>query len=624
VKRCIFSVIVVMLLVSPLVAQSTVADSGTPQTNLRINSRAVLVDVLVTDHDGAPVTGLAQDAFSVTERGNPQTISYFEEHGGAMKAAQPKKLEFPQLPPNVFSNFSPVPAPPAVNILLLDALNTTMADQMYLRKEAKHYLSTLKPGSRLAIFTMGMRLSFVQGFADDPAVLATALGYRKNDKPEVTPLLSSLAETTAQQAVVGQMSQIIPGRTTSQGITGPPTTWAPAKMIEDLQKFMEETDTAQTSDREFRTLESLNQLASFLGAFPGRKNLIWMSGSFPMALFGQTEMRFEDSIKKTINLLAAARIAIYPLDVRGVTNYTLYTAENRIDSSISQASQLLGPPPGMTEGSPKEGQRGFANSILTESRDKNSSDSTADMLARATGGKAFYNGNLSDALGRVVGESANFYTLSYTPTDLKMDGSFRAIDVKVPGGKYTLSYRRGYFARDQDLPGAAQTRQQEALHDAAQSPTTVDPLLPFMELGLPQTEQILYKASIQPLPASDDSQTIQAGVKERQKRYSIDFALDLNDIGLTLAADGLHKGTLNVSLIAYDRYGNVAGRKDHIVALSIKPNVYEIFKKTGVQLHDSIEVPDGQYWLRTGIYDQASHKVGTMEVPLSSVMVAQK
>jgi hypothetical protein len=35
-------------------------------------------------------------------------------------------------------------------------------------------------------------------------------------------------------------------------------------------------------------------------------------------------------------------------------------------------------------------------------------------------------------------------------------------------------------------------------------------------------------------------------------------------------------------------------------------------------------VPKGQYWLRTGVYDQASHKVGTLEVPLAAVVEAQK
>ena len=98
----------------------------------------------------------------------------------------------------MFSNFSPLPTPPAVNVLLLDALNTPMDDQMYLKKAAQHYLKTLKPGTRLAIFTMSMRLSFIQGFSDDPAMLATALGYRKNDKSEPAVLLQSQERVYAQ------------------------------------------------------------------------------------------------------------------------------------------------------------------------------------------------------------------------------------------------------------------------------------------------------------------------------------------------------------------------------------------------------------------------------------------
>lgn len=45
---------------------------------------------------------------------------------------------------------------------------------------------------------------------------------------------------------------------------------------------------------------------------------------------------------------------------------------------------------------------------------------------------------------------------------------------------------------------------------------------------------------------------------------------DLKGLSLNLDADGLHKGTLNISLIAYDRYGNIICREDRLVALSIK------------------------------------------------------
>jgi len=51
--------------------------------------------------------------------------------------------------------------------------------------------------------------------------------------------------------------------------------------------------------------------------------------------------------------------------------------------------------------------------------------------------------------------------------------------------------------------------------------------------------------------------------------------------------------------------------------------VYAYFQKTGVPPHFPIELPKGQYWLRIGVYDQGSRKVGTMEVALSSVVPLQ-
>jgi VWFA-related protein len=600
--------------------QSTDATTDTPQSTLKVNSRAVLVDVIVTDRNGNPVKGLKQEDFRILEQGRPQDIGYFEEHSADLLARRSENRAFPQLPPNVFTNFSPLPTPPAVNILLLDALNTPMNDQMYLKKAAQHYLKTLKPGTRLAIFTMSMRLSFIQGFSDDPAVLATAMGYRKNDKSEPAVLLQSQGESDAQGTVVELMVAMEQAGGNSTAFTVPPQT------IEAFQQFMQETRYAQDSDREYRTLQNLNQLAAFLGSFPGRKNVIWMSGAFPVELFGQTSLRFEGSIDKTINLLSAARVAIYPVDVRGTNVPTYYTAENTLDPTITTAPQLLGPPPGVTADAPNApnsvqagvGQGGFAGGLLNESQAKNSSDSTMDMLASLTGGKAFYNQNdLSGIIGKVSDHSADFYTISYSPTNSKMDGGFRKIEVKIGDGEhYALSYRRGYFARDQDLPGAAQTRQDQAAQQASQNPTRIDPLEPFMVFGMPQSEQILYKTLIQQMPQGIDGKP---SLKGPTDRYSVDFALNLDDLHLKLDPDGSHKGKLNLSMIIYDKYGQVSSREDHLVNLNIGPDVYPVFQKTGLQMHGEIAVPKGQYWLRTGVYDEGSRKVGTMEVPLSSV-----
>jgi VWFA-related protein len=601
---------------SAMMAQNNnggVTDSG---TTLKVNSRAVLVDVIVTDRNGNPVKGLKQDDFRLLEQAKPQSITYFEEHSSEDLANRSQKMEFPALPPNVFSNYSPLPTPPAVNVLLLDALNTPMSDQMYLKQAAKHYLKTLKPGTRLAIFTMSMRLSYIQGFSDDPAVLATAMGYRKNDKSEPAVLLQSQGESDAQNTVVAMMVAAEQAGSNANVFTVPP------QAIEAFQQFMQETRYAQDSDREYITLQNLNQLAAFLGSFPGRKNVIWMSGAFPLELFGQTAMRFDDSIAQTINLLSAARVAIYPVDVRGTNVPQYYTAENSLDPTITTAPQLLGAPPGVAGDAPNKSNGGFAGGLADESAAKNSSDSTMDMLATETGGKAFYNQNdLSRIIGKVMGSSEDFYTLSYTPTNSMMDGGFRNIEVKVgDGNQYRLSYRRGYVARDEDLPGAAQSRQDQAAQQSSKNPTVLDPLEPFMTFGMPQSEQILYKAQVKHVASGEDRPVAtHVNFQGPAERYSVDFAVDLNDLSLKPAADGLHKGKLNLSLIVYDRYGQVSSRADHLVDLNIKPHIWAIMQQRGLQLHGEIEAPKGQYWLRTGIYDESSHKVGTMEIPLSSV-----
>jgi VWFA-related protein len=596
--------IAVIGLALPLPAQTAAAVVNTPSSTLRINSRSVLVDVVVTDKNGKPVTGLTQDAFAVMEQGKPQTISFFEEHAGAPAAAP---QEMPKYPPDVFSNFSPFPQPAAVNVLLLDSLNTRIEDQSVVHSQVMKFLKSAKPGTRTAIFTMGLGLHFIQGFNDDPAVLAAALNNKKNNEVQSSVMLKGQEESNTQADLVGMMGA-------SEGNGG---TAAPQAMITSLQNFMNENDASRSVDQGFITLANVQRLAAFLEGFPGRKNIIWFAETMPSVFItGTSETNnpaISNEIQKTLAMLASARAAIYPVYAPGVSIDSLYTAANTLSPAISQPSQLIG------------GNGAFVASLGNDEAKRSAELASAQILAEQSGGRAFATNGMSDVIEKVTSDSSHFYTLSYSPTNAKMDGSFRNIEVKLAGGKYSLSYRKGYFAVDAALPGSAMSVRNQAVQKlATQNPGAVDPLLAFMDLGMPQSEQILYKAKIQPIaPKADASiayQKVQPGDGES---YAVDFFIDLTDLDLKLDSDELHKGVLNISLIAYDRYGHIASRKDHLVALNIKPDVYTIFQQTGVQLHAEIAVPKGQYWLRTGVYDQGSRKVGTMEVALSSVVPLQ-
>jgi VWFA-related protein len=614
-SRSFFLSVVCLSIPAFSAAQNAPPDDQSDSTTLHLTSRAVVLDVVVTDQHGKPVTGLQKDAFSVSEEGKPQSLSFFEEHNG-LSPAQAKPLEFPTLPQNVFSNFSPLPTPPAVNILLLDTLNTQLSDQMFVRQAAKKYLQSLKPGSRIAIFTLSMRLSFVQGFADDPAVLAAALGWSKYHNLEAPALLSSPGEQGAQGTLVSQMSD-----TVNAGPGGMVSTASPA-MIAAMQAFMQETQNAQTADREYRTLAALQDLASYLGGFPGRKNLIWLSGSFPLNFFGitgsnfsgastNTDARFDDYIKKTVDLLTVARVAVYPVDAKGNSTQAFYGAENNPAKQGPIASQGIG----------------FSGNIGREDKSRDQSHLIMDQMAEETGGRSFKDTNdLAGVINNVISTSGDFYSISSPPTNDNMNGAFRDIKVKV-SGNYTLSYRRGYFADDLDLPGSGQSTRyltegsKKNAPPPPPPPGPVDPLKPFMDLGMPQTEQILYKALIQPLPANapQGANPPPPSLKGPLTRYGVNFAIDANDLALKPDVDGVRRGKINVSLIAYDKYGQIITRKDYLVPLAIKPDTYKGFQQTGVQLYSEVDVPKGQYWLRTGVFDQTTRKVGTLEVSLNAV-----
>ncbi|MGA2850813.1 MAG: VWA domain-containing protein [Terracidiphilus sp.] len=631
---------IALLSLASLLAQTAAPDANTPSTTLQINSRAVLVDVVVTDKSGKPVTGLKQDAFTVTEQGKPQTIGYFEEHTGAPGA--PK--EMPKLPPDVFSNFSPFAQPAAVNVLLLDSLNTRIGSQTVVHQQAMKFLKNLNPGSRMAVFTMGKGLHFIQGFTDDPALLFAALGNKKNNEVQSSDMLKGQEETNAQANLVGMMSAQVGG--------GSGSTAANPGMIEGLKEFIQESDTSQETDRALLTLANLQRLATFLNGFPGRKNVIWFAES--PAVARRVDQQIEQEWQKTQNMLAAARVALYPVDARGVETVGFYQADSVLPASISSPSQIIGNPStvagsatsgssaasttstsgGATGGSgsiagQSPGSGGFSSSgaqsqmLMDEAGERDAEQSMMKEIAEDTGGKAFMNTNgLSQVMAKITADSADFYTLSYAPTDAKMDGTFRKIVVKVADGNFNVSYRRGYYARETGLPGGEMRLRAQAVNKlAAENAGAVDPLLPFMDLGMPQSEQILYTAKIQPMAAKADAGAAEQGkAKVGGQSYTVDFSIVLKDLDLKLDSDGVHKGMLNVSLLAYDKYGKVASRKEHVVALNIKPDVYAVYAQSGLPMHTEFEVPKGQHWLRTGVYDEGSRKVGTMEIALDSVV----
>jgi len=595
----------VALLAGRARAQNAVQpDSNSPVATFKLNARTVLVDVVVTDKNGHAVPGLQKGDFQVFEDGKPQTISFFEPNfSAALDAANATPP--PALPPNTFTNVPTVVPNDSVSVLLMDALNTAEGDQSYVHKEMVRYLATLPPRLRIAVFLLSERLRIIQGFTQDSTVLRAAIA-RLAANPSSSALLPTIESNNAQQSAVNMIEQ----EAVADGFGGVPNATLAATATA-LQQFQGQEAGFERNQRVLMTLEAFQQIARYLTGVPGRKNLIWFVGSFPHCLAAMTSETgltnagcpYDVQFKKTVDMLADARVSIYPVDARGLTNHSLYTAENpKLQGDPTNFQGVI---------------QAQTNSLNSDLRDNGLNIADMDQLAKDTGGKATYGSNdLKGALAADLENGSRFYTLAYVPTNRIEVGKERQIEIKAVSGNYKLSYRRNYY---EDTPKQLQ---------AAESAPATDPLRPMMDRGMPDFTELRYRVRIVPDANQPAANAAHAGDNSELKapftRFTVGFALSTDGLSLVTDADGVRRGHIEMALVAYSQEGKPLNWEARSVGIAIRPEQNAIAQSSGIPLHLEIDAPPGDVYLRTGIYDLSSNRAGTLEIPLASIAVAHR
>jgi len=560
-----------------------------------VQSNLVLVDVVVTKN-GAPVKGLTSDKFRVLENGKEQELKVFEVHSQQQSATEQQPAtagnapaaKAPELAPNNYTDFSPYPPSSAVNVLLLDSLNTQSADQGYVRAQVLAYMKKIPPGTRMAVFTLSSQLRLIQGFTADPSLLAKAVSYKddiKKSTPEDTKSADAVLED--EQNLVGLAASHHGGQAAAANVG------QIAENRADLKSF-------STDDQERMTLAALRQIAHYLSAIPGRKNLIWFSGSFPVFIDrGQLTARsnYVKDVRETDRLLAAARIAVYPVDARG-----LLRPEGAVDNASVSPFSVYG-----------FGQGGATGKLLGANRvavqDIDLADLTIQQIAADTGGKAFVNTNgFQEAIQQALADGSNYYTLGYMP-QLKDDGSFRRIKVNVDGG-YQLAYRDGYYAdsRGRGTDSSAGTMK-EALQFGAPPPSDIL----FKVRVIPASNPAAKGFTPAPGPAGADAKALKAPLT----RYLIDYMVDAHRFTFRRTPDGVAHTRLEFAVLAYDAEGKLINFTEHAFGLDLTSEDYAKVMSGGLPQHQEIDLPVGQFSLRIVVRDLDSPRAGATEVPLT-------
>jgi VWFA-related protein len=459
-----------------------------------------------------------------------------------------------KLPPNVYSNQQPPPASSAVNILLLDFTNAAP----------------------------GVSLDCCADPRIGPMSLARAMRRQRQTKQAAMDYIQNMPSGT-RVSVLGLSD---PGSLrVLQGVTSNPALLSAAvdtmEFDTDAMAHSMETWCIQQEMRNRMTLESLDQIAADLVGIKGRKNLLWFTTGIPTL----TDPAWRPScltdssakLKKAYGLLAAAQVTVFPIGVRGVPADGDPFGENHIAEELSMES-----------------------------------------VAEDTGGTAFYNSNdLVPYIAKAIASGSDYYTLTYVPPGTKYDGRHHSIHLDADKPGLHLTYRDEYYAEDPTgiTPTVGLTLATTAPEAAAGN------MRAAMSRSMPTSAQLLFYVDVEPSTTSAKPSdppvmgTLDPSFKDKPlTRYAFSYSISAGRLAYTNGPNATHNGSLELDIAVYDADAKLVTSLSQTVKMSL--NDTTVANKEPLNFSQQIDLPAGQLFVRVGVLDPVSNKVGTLEIPL--------
>lgn len=567
---------------------------------VRTITRLVQVSVITRDKKGEAATDLTPADFVLLDNGHPQKIEIFQKQTSELPAKAPATL-----PPDVYTNqmrrTSSVPG--NATMLLLDGLNTEISDQGYARQQILKFLGQIHAQDRMAVFTLARQLHVLQDFTSDSTKLVAAIGKYS-----------------------GQTTMDLEASTPTDLQTGDPTVDA------YLQDAFQRQANTYIQERVEITVGALIDIANYAKALPGRKNLLWISGSFPFSVGYENldtisrmmsdpksegnipgeQLLLAEEVEKAARALNDANIAVYPVDARGLLGIDMNTAKGS-SKTAGYGAMNSAPPAGNPGGGGHNGGRGTGGGLgmghkprLGNASASNPASPTnpmlnpdhttfesMDALADGTGGKAFYNSNdISGSLQKAIDDSRVTYEIGYYPADVKWDGSFHTVTVQVKRPEIEVRARKGYFALPETVPSTEELK------------------------------GIVSSAAVSPLESSglDVAVRLKAAKQENALMLTAMIFFDPRAIQFEVR-DGHYVGTAELVVAQLNDKNQIVSADQQLFPLNFGASQFEQFLRQQVELTQEVKVLPGVTRVRVVLCDGRSGKVGTVTVLLEKYFV---
>jgi hypothetical protein len=285
---------------------------------------------------------------------------------------------------------------------------------------------------------------------------------------------------------------------------------------------------------------------------------------------------------RNVGLLADEEVTLYPIEARG-----LYVIPSASDRAIQGAEELA----------------------------------SLETIAEAGGGIAYYNSNdLATGISQAIANGSDFYTLTYVPPGSGYDGRHHDINVQVAPPGVHLTYRTYYYAED---PAKLLPKAGLALTGDAPA-AKVGNMSAAMSRGTPTSTQLLFDVKVEPVadpPRPTDPPVFGAlDPKLKSKpltRYGLLYELPLGQITFADAPGATHTGSVEFDIAAYDPLGKPVTSLTQKMSLPLSQDEYRQFTRTPFNFFQQLDLPPGELFLRIGVLDGASNRIGTLEIPLT-------
>jgi VWFA-related protein len=537
----------------------------------------VRLEVVVTEKRGRPRGDLRKEDFVVLEDGKPQPVVQF--HAFARPAPAVPTATLPSALEEGEEAEELLPA--RYVVLVIDDVHMEFESLVRAQKALRRFLSEdLRPEDQVALVTTSGASALSEEFTADRAVLRqilsrlSAQGRRSewSGVPHISEYQAELIESGESMALDAAIQEMLEAGTYQDARSAELVVRAKARAILDEAVYNSRL-----------TLETLESLCRGLAGVTGRKALFLVSNGFLTGISTHSTTHFD--LRRIADAGTRAGVVVYSLDVAG----------------------LRAAPPGAGAASQRRPVPATIGTI--EAMHRRSEAATRDAmhaLAADTGGFLAENSNdIRAGLREMLKDTEAYYVLAYEPTNTQRNGSFRRIEVRVPGVPGAkVRTRSGYFAPDdrhlEVAAGAAAARARRAEQRRTEMRAALTSLAPLAAI---------------PVRLSADFVSLDGAATEVVVSGSVDVGM----LPFVRRPDR-RQATVETAALVYDEAGAVAATLEtERTSMDLTDADYEQLRRRGVPYQRAVLLKPGRYQVRLAVREDATGLLGSawqrVEVP---------